>query len=423
MRHVVARPGDALICPFECDDCCFYRIQHYWPKWKEPQEILLGAYIRQANLDAFWARQSSTVSHNLREFKSQARIGQDLGFVAFDPLGPFNAKYDSGMRAAIGVLMKAQRVGRHEAKVKFSAARKARTVHTNMFRTSAQGYELSMYIRTDKRRSIMSKNPTDSEFYTLFTRGLEARVGQRVKRDRALSIEIIVELQLLSEAEWEEAGVTGDEAKQRSIAEWAVYFLCTFCHSLRGWEGVKAVISMLRTQIVDEDEAGALGVTPHLGLPLYGRFKSCGNSSSYLLCMIAGKTASGLTPVRWAQRLLMILDRTGVESDWLFQHEDGRRKRMSDFNEVFYDMLYDIQRRMPELISEDTDVAEDFHLARSFRRGATTRAQLADVPEAVVEWVNRWGTGTEILVKGPMRIIYSERKLMLEHYLKFSRAL
>jgi hypothetical protein len=96
---------------------------------------------------------------------------------------------------------------------------------------------------------------------------------------------------------------------------------------------------------------------------------------------------------------------------------------MSDFNEVFYDMLYDIQRRMPELISEDTDVAEDIHLARSFRRGATTRAQLTDVSEAVVEWVNRWGTGTEILVKGPMRIIYSERKLMLEHYLKFSRAL
>jgi hypothetical protein len=96
---------------------------------------------------------------------------------------------------------------------------------------------------------------------------------------------------------------------------------------------------------------------------------------------------------------------------------------MSDFNEIFYDNLYDIQQRLPGLISEDTDVADDFHLARSFRRGTTTRAQLANVPESVVEWVNRWGTGTEILVKGPMRIIYSERKLMLEHYLWFPRAL
>jgi hypothetical protein len=56
MRHSEARPGDALICLFECNDCCFYRIQHYWPEWKDPQEIVLGAYIHQANLDAFCAR-------------------------------------------------------------------------------------------------------------------------------------------------------------------------------------------------------------------------------------------------------------------------------------------------------------------------------------------------------------------------------
>jgi hypothetical protein len=140
--------------------------------------------------------------------------------------------------------------------------------------------------------------------------------------------------------------------------------------------------------------------------------------------MIAGETSSGLTPVLWVQQLLSVLDHQKLVSDWLFQHKDGSRKKMSDFNEMFYDNLYDsIQRRLPELISEDTDVADDFHLARSFRRGATTRARLANAPESVVEWVNRWGTGTEILVKGPMRIIYSERKLMLEHYLRFSRAL
>jgi hypothetical protein len=169
----------------------------------------------------------------------------------------------------------------------------------------------------------VSKNPTDSELYTLFTRGLEARVGQQVKRDCALSVEIIIEMQKISEIEWEEACVKGDDLKQRLIAEWTFYFLCTFCHSLRGWEGVEAIISMFRTHIVDDDEAGRLGATSHLGLPLYGRFKSCGNSSSYLLCMIAGSAASGLMPVCWGQRLLEILDRTGVVSDWLFQHEDG----------------------------------------------------------------------------------------------------
>jgi hypothetical protein len=42
---------------------------------------------------------------------------------------------------------------------------------------------------------------------------------------------------------------------------------------------------------------------------------------------------------------------------------------------------------------------------QSFRFGATTRAQLADTPVAVMEWVNRWGTETDILVMWPMRII------------------
>jgi hypothetical protein len=96
---------------------------------------------------------------------------------------------------------------------------------------------------------------------------------------------------------------------------------------------------------------------------------------------------------------------------------------MSEFDEQFYDALLDIQRRRPEVIEEDCDIYNDFHLARSFRRGATTRAQLADVPATIVEWVNRWGTGTQALVKGPMIVIYSERRLMLDYFLRFSRAL
>jgi hypothetical protein len=97
--------------------------------------------------------------------------------------------------------------------------------------------------------------------------------------------------------------------------------------------------------------------------------------------------------------------------------------RMTDFNNQFYDALLEIQMRSPNLIPADLDVLDAYFLARSFRRGATTRAQLAGVSGPIIDWVNRWGTGQEILVKGPMRIIYSERKLMLDHFLTFSRAL
>ena len=141
-----SRPGDSLICPFECDDCAFFQLKWVWPDYELPGDRFLGAYIRQVNLDVFWSRQPSTVAQNLREFRDQARQGEDFGFAAFDPIGPFGKAYDSGMRTALGVLFKSQKPGRHEKKRKFSAARKARTIHTNVFKASAKGHTLSLFV-------------------------------------------------------------------------------------------------------------------------------------------------------------------------------------------------------------------------------------------------------------------------------------
>jgi hypothetical protein len=145
-----------------------------------------------------------------------------------------------------------------------------------------KGCESSLYIRTDKRRSVASINPTDSEFFSLFIRGLENRVGQRVKRDQALAVEVVVELQRLAEEDWAAAVSDQDEEKQYAITQWACFFLYAFCHSLRGWEVVKATLERLRSQFVGEPQALELGIEPHIGLPLYGRFKSCGNSNAFL---------------------------------------------------------------------------------------------------------------------------------------------
>jgi hypothetical protein len=63
---------------------------------------------------------------------------------------------------------------------------------------------------------------------------------------------------------------------------------------------------------------------------------------------------------------------------------------------------------------------EDFGLSRYERRGATTRAQAVKVPHDVLDWVNRWNIGEEDEVQGPMRVIYLERKQMMEMFLHFS---
>jgi hypothetical protein len=77
--------------------------------------------------------------------------------------------------------MKAQRPGRHEDRVKFSAARRARSIHTNVYEASARGHRPMRFVCADTIRSLVSSNPTDSEFYTMFMTGLDSRIGQRVK--------------------------------------------------------------------------------------------------------------------------------------------------------------------------------------------------------------------------------------------------
>jgi hypothetical protein len=83
----------------------------------------------------------------------------------------------------------------------------------------------------------------------------------------------------------------------------------------------------------------------------------------------------------------------------------------------------DIQGECDDLIAGDIGVLDAYGLARSLRRGATTRAQAAQVPQDVIDWVNRWNIGEGDVVHGPIRVVYSERKQIMETFLAFSLAL
>ena len=148
---LVARAGDNLFCPFECDYCTFYRLTQRTPNLSTPRDLELMNDIRQVYLDAFWSRATGTVASLVRSFWDQAEIGRLKGFEMFpQPVGPFPRQYDSGIRAAIAVLAKSTRPGRHEKFVKFSTAQKERTVHTNLGMISATGGAMGPQMNTDK---------------------------------------------------------------------------------------------------------------------------------------------------------------------------------------------------------------------------------------------------------------------------------
>jgi hypothetical protein len=180
------------------------------------------------------------------------------------------------------------------------------------------------------------------------------------------------------------------------------------------------VLTELRTKIQLEDKDD---VPAHVAVPLRGRFKARSNNIVNIFVHTAAKTASGLTPGLWIRRLVDVLEAVGITRGWLFQDDNGRRRRMSSFAPDFFGRLFLIRDRDPSLFEPEVDIMEDYGLARSLRRGATTRATNAKVSETDINWICRWNTGGAEVAKGPMHVVYAEQKQMLPTFLRFSQAL
>ena len=422
-NYLRARAGDHLFAPFECDYCAFFRLRGSSPCLENPSDKELLLYLRRSQLDVFWSRRPGTIKALLGLYKEQFHVGEHFSINMFREPGPFPKDYDCGTAAAIGILWRSRRPGRDEEFLKFSSARKARAVYTDMYRASASGWEESQVWHSEKGRFLTTRGPTDSEWFAMFMSGFYSRVGYRRSPDAAISISLMVKLQETLELEWRALhfNKVADPKSLRDLAEEACWYLLSYCASLRGFEVPKIVLSELRGQI--QQDQGADGSPPHIGVPLRGRFKARGNAIQKLLVFVSFETASGLKPGRWITRLVDTLQRMGVVGGWLFQNESGDPRKMSEFNDKFYARLHQLLQNHPGLFPPNTNVYEDFGLPRSFRRGATTRAQNAGVSASDIDWINRWNTGGEEFAEGPMRVQYSDHKQLLNLFLRFSRAL
>ena len=63
-RFQVARDGDHMMVPFQCDTCQFMNVQKRLPCPGNTQDELLMKCLRRVILDSFWSRERSTVCGN-----------------------------------------------------------------------------------------------------------------------------------------------------------------------------------------------------------------------------------------------------------------------------------------------------------------------------------------------------------------------
>jgi hypothetical protein len=119
-RFRQARNGDHLMTPFQCELRHFRNIVGRDPTTISRLDSELMEYFRRANLDAFWARETTTVMHNLREAKRGARFVARLQMPPLTPeMGPFPLNDSLGMGVAAVVLDRSLDQGKHEDHVQF----------------------------------------------------------------------------------------------------------------------------------------------------------------------------------------------------------------------------------------------------------------------------------------------------------------
>jgi hypothetical protein len=342
--------------------------------------------IRRANLDSLWSREKSTVSTNLNNVRKAIETSERVDMrLAYEPLGPMPLEDRTGHRAAIHMLLCSLEEGTYSKDYKqFDTIRKMRTAFSNAWGASARSMLFNVSSgKEDRKKDRLTQCPTDSEWFGRFNLGCKKRMGQDVRPQLGLSIDVMMEFMNRMEMRWQS---TVDTLAQDLVGAVGAYSVLSYVASLRGNEGFLLDLFGLRQHIrkgkYDVDE-------PHVVAPLLGRLKG-EDGERYHMLLMASETASGLKVRQWLERLVMLRERQGKYHGPAFCDEAGEVARMSDYEEIFYEILRDIQDQRPDLIAPEVEVEQIYGFYRSFRRGSTTRATELGVSETAIDLVNRW---------------------------------
>lgn len=369
---------------FQCDLCHFRNIQGRDPIGSVTDDNLMTC-IRRANLDAFWAREPGTVSANLYDARRSVTTQVDcLGITSggFRPLGPFPLRDTCGMIPAATMLMRSLDAGRNDKTVQFGTIRKVRSTFTNLHNASVNGMGSST-LMGDGRKMHFTDSLTHSLWYDRFIQGCHKRMGDVIKPNLAVSVEVMQSLMHRWEKDWDSAVTIHDKLK---VALLGSFCQLGFVGALRGEEIPRALLGGTR----DAFATSGMHSSPHVVIELYGRFKGEGGLDRGHLLPLAATTKSGFQPRLWIGRVLDCYEELGVMSGYMFRKPNGEPQKQSYYEGPILDKLKDIQDEEPHLIPATVNVHEDYGTWRSFRRGSTTHASNQGVDTGVIKRNQRW---------------------------------
>ena len=417
-RHMCARAGDHLACPFQCDVCVARNLLGRNPM---EQDWELMACIRQVNLDALWGREVGTVDSTRRSVEATVKLLKEVGLEPpYPALGPHPVADTWGYAVAIAMLRKSRKAGRNAPNYQqFDTIRKLRAGFYNVYMITPEGGASLRSMGGSMTKFYLGDCPTHSLFFERFTTGCLSRMGQITRQDLAISLDVMHALMNLLEDEWEKA--EGPKARHW-IASVGAFSVIGFCGSFRGPEVFLVDLHGLKKYSEERIECDGIEVVI---IPLLGRFKTELGFKYHLTPMVA-ETKSGLPVKRWIHRLLGVQAEKGLEKGPAFTDDRGNMVAARDYEVEILERLKTIQERYPELIPADVDVFEEYGISRSFRRGGTSTARARGVNGDDVDIINRWRNFENAKGHRPrmkMRDHYSDIRLMIPSLIRFSHAL
>jgi hypothetical protein len=244
-------------------------------------------------------------------------------------------------------------------------------------------------------------------------------MGQEVKQDLAVSVQVMLAFQAEMERDWQEAP---SNLRRIQLAMIGAYALIAFGGSFRGHEvflvDTFGLIKYARQKLT---EKGLSFVT----IPLLGKYKTK-NAEQYHLTPLALHSASGLEFGRWVTRLADAKRMQDLTHGPAFSDAKGNPIDPRWIEMEILDRFRSIQEKDPSIIKPDVAVYEEYGISRSFCRGATTKARNQKVSEADINLINRWRNFEKSGGKRPrmqMQDHYSNIALMIPSLLRFSQAL
>ena len=152
----------------------------------------------------------------------------------------------------------------------------------------------------DTTKTYVTKCPTYCLWFERFVKGMHSRMGDDSRPDAAIQVELMKSLMDRVNLDFIEST---DPESRKFLSRAGLMFMSAFLGSLRGEE----VPRLLRKYfILLNKESLSMALSPHVVLPLFGKFKGEQGVPSCYIQRVVKETKSGLNMERWIRRSMAI---------------------------------------------------------------------------------------------------------------------